>query len=38
VSSDGEDENWQEAKQVCEAFLDYGLKFQLAEELVEVTP
>lgn len=29
VSSDGEDENWLEGKQVCQAFLDYGLDYGL---------
>ncbi len=32
VSSDGEDENWVEGKQVCQAFLDYGLEFQMTED------
>lgn len=35
VRSDGEDENWVEAKQVCEAFLGYGMGFVLGEELME---
>lgn len=34
VSSDGEDENWMEAKQVCQAFLDYGMEYRLDEELM----
>lgn len=34
VSSDGEDENWVEAKQVCQAFLDYGMEFKMEDELV----
>lgn len=32
VSSDGRDENWVEGKQVCQAFLDYGLEFEMTED------